>query len=45
MRFVGPVIEKLLKNCLKGAGKVAEVCTIHTILSQQSRHREKKEEG
>ena len=34
--------EKLLKNLLKGAGKVAEVCTVHTILSQQSRHREKK---
>ena len=42
MRFVGPVTEKLLKSWLKGAGKVAEVCTVHTILSQQSRHREKK---
>ena len=42
MRFVGIVTEKLLKSWLKGAGKVAEVCTVHTILSQQSRHREKK---
>ena len=31
-----------LKSWLKGAGKVVEVCTVHTILRQQSRHREKK---
>ena len=31
-----------LKSWLKGAGKVVEVCTVDTILRQQSRHREKK---
>ena len=31
-----------LKSWLKGAGKAAEVCIVHTILSQQSRHKEKK---
>ena len=44
MRFVGPVTKKLLKNWLKGVGKVADVCTVHTILSQQSRHKEKNAE-
>ena len=40
--FVSPMTEKLLKNWLKCARKVVEVCTVHTILSQQSLHREKK---
>ena len=31
-----------LKSWLKGVGKVAEVCTVHTIVSQQSQHRERK---
>ena len=31
-----------LKSWLKGAGKVVEVCYVHTILSQQSWHRGKK---
>ena len=35
-------MKKLLKSWLKGVGKVADVCTVHTILSQQSRHKEKK---
>ena len=39
-----PVTEKLLKIWLKGARKVVEVCIIHTILSQQSRHKEKNAE-
>ena len=34
----GPVTKKLVKSWLKCATKVAEVCTIHTMLSQQSRH-------
>ena len=41
-RFVSSMTEKLLKNWLKGAEKVAEVCTVYTILSQQSWHKEKK---
>ena len=39
---MGPVTKKLLKSLLKGTGKFVEMCTVHTILSQQSRQRERE---
>ena len=42
VRFVGPVTEKLLKSWLKGTGKVAEVCTVHTFLVNNHSTEKKK---
>ena len=42
MRFVNPMTKKLLKSLLKGTEKVVEMCTGHTILSQQSWHHKQK---